>query len=157
RRRFRRAHREGPTGPRHLRGDHPGERVVKTPDITTPEGLEEVLSVARRAAHEAASLVLAAFRRGVVVEHKGAIDLVTKFDRESETLLRDRLGAAFSFEIVGEEQGRSGRASDIVFYVDPIDGTTNFVHGHPFWCVSIGLVVGGLPILGVVVSPPLGT
>jgi myo-inositol-1(or 4)-monophosphatase len=79
---------------------------------------------------------------------------VTKFDRESEDLLRQRLRAALPFAIVGEERG--GAPADIAFYVDPIDGTTNFVHGHPFWCISIGLAIHGQPVLGVVVSPPLG-
>jgi myo-inositol-1(or 4)-monophosphatase len=44
-----------------------------------------------------------------------------------------------------------------VWLVDPIDGTTNFVHGHPFWCVSIGLLERGEPVLGAVVAPALGS
>ena len=118
--------------------------------------LETILPIARSAAREAAALVLAGFRRNPIVEHKGAIDLVTNFDRESETLLRDRLGAAFPFDIVGEEEGGDWSSAAPVFFVDPIDGTTNFVHGHPFWCVSVGLVVSGEPTLGVVIAPSLG-
>jgi myo-inositol-1(or 4)-monophosphatase len=125
-----------------------------TPDPTTREGLEEILLVTRRAAREAAQLVLAGFRRAPAVEHKGAVDLVTRFDRDSEDLLRRRLGEALPFAIVGEEHG--GKPSRVAFYVDPVDGTTNFVHGHPFWCVSIGLVIDDQPVLGVVISPPLG-
>jgi myo-inositol-1(or 4)-monophosphatase len=138
----------------------------RTPDASQKAGLEEILAGARAAAHEAAALALAGFRQAVVVEHKGAVDLVTRFDRESETLLKRRLGEAFTFPIIGEEMGPhvvvgteprgAGGAGDVVFYVDPIDGTTNFVHGHPFWCVSIGLVARGQPILGVVVAPALG-
>lgn len=124
------------------------------PDPETSEGLEAILAVTRRAAREASELVLGGFRRAPTVEHKGAVDLVTSFDRDSEDLLRRRLGEALPFAIVGEEHG--GAAQRIAFYVDPVDGTTNFVHGHPFWCVSIGLVVAGQPVLGVVVSPPLG-
>lgn len=124
------------------------------PDPNTRDGLEIILGVARGAAREAAQLVLGGFRRAPAVEHKGAVDLVTSFDRDSEDLLRRRLGEALPFAIVGEEHG--GAAEPIAFYVDPVDGTTNFVHGHPFWCVSIGLVVAGQPVLGVVISPPLG-
>ncbi len=124
------------------------------PDPHTREGLDVILDVARRAAREAAQLVLDGFRSAPEVEHKGAVDLVTSFDRDSEVLLRRRLAEALPFAIVGEEQG--GAAEPIAFYVDPIDGTTNFVHGHPFWCVSIGLAVSGQPVLGVVISPPLG-
>jgi myo-inositol-1(or 4)-monophosphatase len=118
--------------------------------------LETISRVARSAAREAAALVARGFRTNPAVEHKGAVDLVTKFDRESEELLRRRLGSAFPIAIVGEEQGGECPPDGAAFYIDPLDGTTNFVHGHPFWCVSIGLVAQGVPVLGVVVSPPLG-
>jgi myo-inositol-1(or 4)-monophosphatase len=118
--------------------------------------LEHILATTRRAAHEAADCVQMGFRKHPVVEHKGAVDLVTSYDRNSETLLRERLGSSLGFDIVGEEQGGTYRAGTPTLFIDPIDGTTNFVHGHPFWCVSIGLVVGSQPILGVVVAPSLG-
>ena len=127
-------------------------------DVESRAGIEEVLGVARTAAAEGAGLALQGFRRELVIEHKGAVDLVTRFDRESEVLLRKLLGEAFpEIPIVGEEQGGTCPPEGPAFFIDPIDGTTNFVHGHPFWCVSIGLAVGGEPRLGVVVSPPLGT
>jgi myo-inositol-1(or 4)-monophosphatase len=118
--------------------------------------LERVLAAARAAAREAATLAHGGFRKHPVVEHKGAVDLVTSFDRDSETLLRQLLGAAFPFDIVGEEQGGDWNREAPAFFIDPIDGTTNFVHGHPFWCVSIGLVVEAQPTLGVVIAPALG-
>lgn len=132
-----------------------------TPDIRTAEGLERILAVVRAAAREAAALAATGFRANPVVAHKGAVDLVTEFDHRSEELLREHLSRALPFAIVGEEhgktEGREGQsAAGPAFYVDPVDGTTNFVHGHPFWCVSIGLVEGGTPILGVVVAPALG-
>jgi myo-inositol-1(or 4)-monophosphatase len=117
--------------------------------------LERILDVARSAAREAGRLVHRGYRQHPAVEHKGVVDLVTSFDRESEALLRERL-SALSFDIVGEEEGGTRRGDGPVFFVDPIDGTTNFVHGHPFWCVSIGLVVDGQPTLGVVRAPALG-
>ena len=118
--------------------------------------LERILTTARGAAHEAAALVAAGFRKHPVIEHKGAGDLVTSYDRNSETLLRERLAPSLGFDIVGEEQGGAYRPDQPTFFIDPIDGTTNFVHGHPFWCVSIGLVVDAQPVLGVVVAPSLG-
>lgn len=118
--------------------------------------LEAILVTARSAAREAAALVQGGFRRHPIVEHKGVVDLVTTFDRDSEALLRERLGDAFPFDIVGEEAGGKWSSDAPAFFIDPIDGTTNFVHGHPFWCVSIGLVVGGEPALGVVMAPALG-
>ncbi|MGA3123374.1 MAG: inositol monophosphatase family protein [Polyangiaceae bacterium] len=117
-------------------------------------GLVQLALGAARAAGEVARK---GWRNHPATTHKGRIDLVTQFDLDSEALLRERLSAA-SFPIVGEETG--GRRADgpdaRTWYVDPIDGTTNFVHGHPFWCVSVGLAEGGRPVLGVVVAPSLG-
>jgi myo-inositol-1(or 4)-monophosphatase len=73
--------------------------------------------------------------------------------------LREELSRSSPFPVVGEERGgdRTGGPLAPIWYVDPIDGTTNFVHGHPFWCVSVGLVQNGRPILGAVVAPALAT
>jgi myo-inositol-1(or 4)-monophosphatase len=120
----------------------------------THEELEDILAVVRDAAREAATFVSSGFRKHPNVEHKGALDLVTSFDRDSEALLRARL-APLGIAIVGEEEGGSPPERGPALFIDPIDGTTNFVHGHPFWCVSIGLAVSREPVLGVVVSPPL--
>jgi myo-inositol-1(or 4)-monophosphatase len=119
-----------------------------------PDELEDILAVVRDAAREAATFVSTGFRKHPAVEHKGSVDLVTSFDRNSEALLRTRL-APLGIAIVGEEEGGAPPAEGPALFIDPIDGTTNFVHGHPFWCVSIGLAIAGEPVLGVVVSPPL--
>jgi myo-inositol-1(or 4)-monophosphatase len=120
----------------------------------TRDELEAALAIALPAARDAAAFVRAGFRTKHAIEHKGVVDLVTDFDRASEAMLRERL-AALPYAFVGEEAGGT-RDDDATLFVDPIDGTTNFVHGHPFWCVSIGLVVRGEPVLGVVVAPVLG-
>jgi myo-inositol-1(or 4)-monophosphatase len=113
--------------------------------------------LALEAARESAKRVYAGFRKHPVIEHKGAIDLVTSYDRESEQYLRERLGAGAPFAIVGEEEGgvKASGEHGATWYVDPLDGTTNFCHGHPFFCVSIGLFVGHEPVLGAVVAPAL--
>jgi myo-inositol-1(or 4)-monophosphatase len=119
----------------------------------------DVLRIALEAAREAAALALKGWRTRPEATHKGRIDLVTQFDHDSETLLRRLLTEATPFPVVGEEQG--GRAASgpqgATWYVDPIDGTTNFVHGHPFWCVSVGLHGPDGPLLGAVVAPSLAT
>jgi myo-inositol-1(or 4)-monophosphatase len=130
-----------------------------TMDPTTKDGLLEILDVAVNAAREAAALVHAGWRSRPLAKGKRTIiDLVTEYDRESERLLRDRLTKATPFHIIGEEGTHVKREGDPVatFYIDPLDGTTNFVHGHPFYNVSIGLVVGNEPVLGVIVAPALG-
>jgi myo-inositol-1(or 4)-monophosphatase len=114
-----------------------------------------------RIAREAGDLVRAGYRRGVGVRKKGAIDLVTEYDLLSEAHILKRLREAFpDIDVVGEEgQGKTAvtQAGDdtLRFFVDPIDGTTNFAHGHPFFCVSIGLCAGSAPRLGVIYAPIL--
>jgi myo-inositol-1(or 4)-monophosphatase len=100
------------------------------------------------------------YRRGGDVTKKGAIDLVTEFDLASEALLTRELAHSFpAIEVVAEEaQGKRAieRADDrLRFFVDPIDGTTNFAHGHPFFCIALGLCRGGTPIAGVIFAPAL--
>jgi myo-inositol-1(or 4)-monophosphatase len=88
---------------------------------------------------------------------KSQHDLLTRYDLDSERLIRKRLAElAPELGIVGEEYG--GRESPgRSFYVDPLDGTTNFAHGHPFWAVSIGVLDEGVPVAGAVVAPCLAT
>ena len=80
------------------------------------------------------------FRKGVATEYKGDVDLVTVADRTSEKLIRERLAAAFpEHGIYGEEGTRDRLEGEFRWYVDPLDGTTNFAHGFPQFCVSLGL------------------
>ena len=79
-------------------------------------------------------------RQGVETEYKGDVDLVTVADRTVETLIRERLGQAFpEHGIYGEEGTRERMDGEFRWYVDPLDGTTNFAHGFPQFCVSMGL------------------
>ncbi len=105
-------------------------------------------------AREAGALLMDYFRRRVAVEYKGEADLVTAADRASETLIRDRIRALWpSHDILGEEEGLVDTGSDYRWYVDPLDGTTNFAHGFPVFCVSMGLEHKGKLIAGVVYDP----
>ena len=94
------------------------------------------------------------------IDFKGSTDLVTDYDRKSEAIIVPGLLDAFpTHHIVGEEGGGSGvpfEAADYRWYVDPLDGTTNFAHGVPHFCVSIA-VCGrdGVPLVGVVYDPLL--
>ena len=95
---------------------------------------------AARIALEAGELLRGYYERGVTAEYKGDVDLVTEADRASEKLIVSRLNAAFpDHGIYGEEGTRSGLERAYRWYVDPLDGTTNFAHGFPFFCVSLGL------------------
>jgi myo-inositol-1(or 4)-monophosphatase len=80
------------------------------------------------------------FAQGVVTEYKGDVDLVTVADRTVEKLIRTRLSETFpNHGIYGEEGTRERLDQEFRWYVDPLDGTTNFAHGIPHFCVSLGL------------------
>ncbi len=91
-------------------------------------------------AKEAGARLREFLAQGVETEYKGDVDLVTVADRTSEKLIRERLAAAFpDHGVFGEEGTRDRMAGEYRWYVDPLDGTTNFAHGIPHFCVSMGL------------------
>jgi myo-inositol-1(or 4)-monophosphatase len=91
-------------------------------------------------AREAGTRLREFFAQGVKTEYKGDVDLVTVADRTSEKLIRERLAVAFpEHGIFGEEGTRERLEAEYRWYVDPLDGTTNFAHGFPHFCVSLGL------------------
>lgn len=100
----------------------------------------EFADPASRIALEAGALLRDYYRKGVATEYKGDVDLVTEADRASEKLIVERMHAAFpQHGIFGEEGTRSQLESEYRWYIDPLDGTTNFAHGFPVFCVSLGL------------------
>jgi myo-inositol-1(or 4)-monophosphatase len=91
-------------------------------------------------AREAGALLREFFAQGVETEYKGDVDLVTVADRTAEKLIRQKLSEVFpDHGIFGEEGTRERLDQEFRWYVDPLDGTTNFAHGFPQFCVSLGL------------------
>ena len=100
----------------------------------------EFAHVAEGIARQAGALLREFYTKGVETEYKGDVDLVTEADRASEKLIREKLTAAFpGHGIFGEEGTREQLDSEYRWYVDPLDGTTNFAHGFPAFCVILGL------------------
>jgi len=134
--------------------------------MTSPTGdLAHALTIAVETARDAGKLLAEAFAGGPAMllgrrhgaDTKSAeFDLVTEYDRRSEALLVERLTAAFPGDAVIAEEGSGHDGAGATWFVDPLDGTTNFAHGLPFFCVAIGRVTDGRPDLGVVVAPILG-
>jgi myo-inositol-1(or 4)-monophosphatase len=114
------------------------------------------LDTALRAAAEAAKLLRS--RAGAdVIREKGRADLVTQVDEESERLIERHLRATFPEDaFIAEEFSAAASSDGRRWIVDPLDGTVNFVHGHPFACVSIALVDENGPAVAVVDAPFLG-
>lgn len=104
-------------------------------------------------AREAGALLMQHFGR-VKIEYKGEADLVTVADRKSEALILEHIRKRWpGHDILGEESGLSGTGSDYRWYIDPLDGTTNFAHGYPVFCVSMAVEHRGERIAGVIYDP----
>ncbi len=100
----------------------------------------EFAGKASEIAREAGALLKSFYERGVTMEYKGDVDLVTEADRASEKLITARLAEVFpGHGVFGEEGTRAGMDAEYRWYVDPLDGTTNFAHGFPAFCVLLGL------------------
>ncbi|KAG8952428.1 hypothetical protein FRC04_004488 [Tulasnella sp. 424] len=89
---------------------------------------------------------------------KNSVDLVTEWDVKVEEIVQDAVRAKYpNFGFIGEESSSKGLrpelTDDPTFCVDPIDGTTNFVHGFPFACISIGVIYQRRPLIGVIFNP----
>jgi myo-inositol-1(or 4)-monophosphatase len=92
----------------------------------------------------------------VTPREKANLSYVTDLDQDLERLIRQRLGQQFPDDLLtGEEYASAGGAGPRRWSIDPIDGTGNLVHGLPLWAISIGLMVAGEPVLGVIAIPPL--
>lgn len=121
--------------------------------------MEDIERVARAAVAEVSPRMRAAWRATKTVEFKGSVDLVTATDREVETLVAARLRAAFpDHVIVAEEESAAAglrRPPDDAYawYLDPLDGTTNFAHGVPQFAISLGLARGAEMLFGIVHDP----
>ncbi|KAH9972687.1 inositol monophosphatase [Russula compacta] len=134
------------------------------PGPLSPSELQQILGFTTELARKAGALILegsSAIQRagaGSVGEKKNAVDLVTEYDVKVEELVRNEIARAYPhFQFIGEESYSSGTRPPLTdtptFCVDPIDGTTNFVHGFPFSCISLGLLDQRAPVLGVIYNP----
>ncbi|XP_038710625.1 inositol monophosphatase 3-like [Tripterygium wilfordii] len=124
------------------------------------ESLSELLATAIDAAKSAGEVIRRGFYQPKTVEHKGVVDLVTETDKACEDLIFNHLKQHYpTHKFIGEETTAACGAMELTdeptWIVDPVDGTTNFVHGFPFVCVSIGLTIKKIPTVGVVYNPIL--
>ncbi len=107
-------------------------------------------------AREAGALLMSRFKDKHIVGYKGEIDIVTEADLLSEEMLKARISERFpGHDIVAEESRETGYGSEFRWIIDPLDGTTNYAHGYPVFCVSIALEIKGQLALGVIYNPLL--
>ncbi len=131
--------------------------------MTTPSPPDAALdprrAAAERIARRAGAEALRFFetRADLAIDHKAAQDRVSEADRAVEALIRAEVAAEFPEDsFLGEESGASAGVSPYLWVVDPIDGTSPFLCGLADWCVSIAVVVAGIPVVGVIHAPRHG-
>lgn len=116
-----------------------------------------MLSFAIETARDAGRLLLEKFDRGIAVHKKGDINLVTEADLASEALIIERIRSHYpKHAILAEESGEAvviGGDTTLKWIIDPLDGTTNYAHGYPCWCVTIALEYNGEVVIGVTYDP----
>ena len=124
-------------------------------DPLTTSMRDALKAAAIEAATMAGAILEDAAKKGFRVIHKDTVNLVTDVDQRSENAIVELLTKRYpDHQILAEEEGlRSQSDSPYRWVIDPLDGTTNFVHGYPFYCVSVGLEYESTPVLGVVFDP----
>ena len=116
---------------------------------------DEILNVAVEASLAASNSIMEAVSLPRVSNFKGKTDLVTKTDIESERIIKSIIRSSFKdHSILAEETDNELTDSDYLWIIDPLDGTTNFVHGYPSFAVSIGVYWKNKPLVGTVLEMP---
>jgi len=115
-----------------------------------------MIDIAAQCAEEAGKILVRNLEKPRHIEHKGSLDtnLVTETDKEVEEYIVGELRSRFpDHDILAEESGSRGSGSEYRWIIDPLDGTTNYAHGLPLFCTSIGLERRGELVLGVIYDP----
>lgn len=116
--------------------------------------MKEYLELASDAAVSAGKILREGIDKIAWVEHKGEINLVTEMDLKSEALIKQKINDAYpDHQILAEESDEPEETSNFRWIIDPLDGTTNYAHGFPLFCVSIALEIEGAIEMGVVFDP----
>jgi myo-inositol-1(or 4)-monophosphatase len=114
---------------------------------------EKYLSSARESAQKAGEYILKHLNKVKNIEFKGERNLVTEVDKKAEEIIKNHLKKDFPLiSILGEELGGEGK-SELLWVIDPLDGTNNFAHGFPIFCISIALLKNKTSLIGVVYDP----
>lgn len=113
-----------------------------------------MLAKVKEIALGAGEILVEKLESGFTIEHKGSIDLVTDADKAAEEYIVAQIKKHFPSHSIRAEEGSNVEESDeFIWFIDPIDGTTNFAHGFPYFATSLGLIKGNEAVLGVVYNP----
>jgi len=116
--------------------------------------VSDILQIVEIIARQAGAVLMEGYGNVRHIQQKGAIDLVTEFDKRSEEIIISSIQQKFpDHAILAEESGHNKTISEYQWVIDPLDGTTNFAHGIPIFSVTIGLLRNNSPVVGVVYDP----
>ena len=116
--------------------------------------MKELMEFAQNLALRAGKLLAEKLTQQHQIHYKGTIDLVTEADKMSEELILAEIGCRYpDHGILSEESKEKNKQAPLRWIIDPLDGTTNYAHGFPFFCVSIALEKEGTVALGVIYDP----
>jgi myo-inositol-1(or 4)-monophosphatase len=120
----------------------------------TKRDQKHILSFCRQTAERAGAILLRGFNKSLRVAYKGRINPVTQFDLKSEKYITGEIKKRFPYHAILTEEGTAtGESSDCRWVIDPLDGTVNFAHGFPVYCVSIAFEYKGEILAGAVFDP----
>lgn len=115
-----------------------------------------MIDIVKKIARDAGEIIRKGYHESKSITHKGIVDLVTQYDVETENYILGELERYFpDYTLIGEESHKGSYDFEKAIYIDPIDGTTNFIHGIPHLGVSIGIWESGEPTMAVVYNPIL--
>ncbi len=115
----------------------------------------KLLDVAVEAALASSNLIMEALDSPKIIDQKGRTDLVTQTDKNSEKLIKEIIKSSYpKHSFLAEESGKEFSGSEYLWVIDPLDGTTNFVHRYPCFAVSIGLLYRNNPLISAVIEMP---
>ena len=107
---------------------------------------DQYLAVAVESAIAASQIIMAALDKPIVATYKGKTNLVTVTDQKAEKIIKSIIRSSYpKHDILAEESKKEFTNSDFLWIIDPLDGTTNFVHGYPSFAVSIALYINKIP------------
>ena len=120
------------------------------------DNFREQLKIAEQAAKEAGNYLMKVLPEKRDIDKKGVVDLVTEADCQAEKLIHEIITQAYPNDrFLAEEGTKSESKSDLIWIVDPLDGTVNYAHRYPVFCVSIALVKNGKPRVACIYNPNL--
>lgn len=123
--------------------------------MKSSENLDKIFKFGLSLIEEAEQHIKKNYNKIARIDHKnGHFNLVTNVDKEVEEIIVRKIKSNFSDHvIIAEESGRHNKHSMYEWFIDPIDGTTNFAHGYPFFCTSIGFAIDDEMVIGLVNNP----